>query len=179
MSPSGFKCMVWNTWGTGVWQRILQTLNDVVLLITSCEFLPWSARILEGFMWRVRAMRFDLPSEQSLLGAPDLCSAYSSCSQSVMFWMMLALLQQTQRAGPPSGCQATQETFPQSCPLGPWVDKTEHPSMLVIPHLGFHWVEFLWDPQELAFLLSSFFCWNYPDFESCKISGFRTPQLYL
>lgn len=86
-----------------------------------------------NFLWihALKFMRFDLPSEQSLLGAPDLCSAYSSCSQSVMFWMMLALLQQTQKAGPPSGCQATQETFPQSCPLVPWVGRlSTHPCWL-------------------------------------------------
>lgn len=41
--------MVWNTRSAGVWRRTFQSLNNVTLLITSCEFMPWSAKILEGF----------------------------------------------------------------------------------------------------------------------------------
>lgn len=43
-----------------------------------------------GVLWRVRGLKFDLPSEQSLLNASDLCSFHSSCSQGVMFWMWQA-----------------------------------------------------------------------------------------
>lgn len=51
----------------------------------------WKCKNFRGVLWRVRGLKFDLPSEQSLLNASDLCSFYSSCRQGVMFWMWQAL----------------------------------------------------------------------------------------
>lgn len=44
---NGFRCVVWKTRTVSGWQRALQALNNVMLLITSCEFMLWKANILQ------------------------------------------------------------------------------------------------------------------------------------
>lgn len=91
-------------------------------------------RNFRGVLWRVKGLEFDLPSEQSLLDAPDLCSFPSSCSQGVMIWK-----QQAQKAGPPSGCQGTHKPF-YACPFGYLSGETEHfPSWLSLPLVSSEW----------------------------------------
>lgn len=118
-----------------------------------------------GVLWRVRGLKFDLPSEQSLLNASDLCSFHSSCSQGVMFWMWQAC----SAANPLAAGTESWATFRMpgrssnlSLCLPLWLPEWTDWALISAGYspLGFQWVEFLWDPQELAFLLSSFFCWN-------------------
>lgn len=175
--------MVWNTRSAGVWQRTSQTLNNVTLLITSCEFMPWSAKILEGFYHGWEDPNLTCPENEvclmlvtsALLIPPAVrvwCSECGRCS------LLLTHRQQAQKAGLPSDCRHTEATFPLCLPLWlpEWIDRALVPGY---SPFGFHqWVEFLWDSLELAFLLSSFY-WNEPGFESAQNSGFRTPQFYL
>lgn len=144
--------------------------------------MPRSAKILEGFWQEQEDPNLTVPENAvclMLLIFVILIPLQSGCDvlnvagglRSQSAGSRHRMLGHFQTAG------ALKHALICACPLVTWVDRW---SSHGYSPLGFNlWMEYLWYSLGLAFLLSSFLCWNEHGSESSKISYFRTPQIYL
>lgn len=119
---SGCRWMVWNTGSAGVWRRTLQALNNVTLLITSCECMLSSAKIFEGFCQGWEDPNLTCSGNKVCFNASAVliphamrvwCSEHGRCS------LLLTRWQQAQKAALLCDCfGALKQPLLHACPSG-------------------------------------------------------------